>query len=288
MLIAEGWEDYELLDAGDGEKLERWKDLVLRRPDPQIIWPRALPGKEWDGADAVYLRSSEGGGHWEYKKALPQRWTIRYRSLSFYVKAMSFKHTGVFPEQAVNWEWMGERIRRAGRPINVLNLFAYTGAATVACAEAGASVCHVDAAKGMVTLARENLHLSGLGDRPVRFIVDDVFKFIQREIRRERVYDAIIMDPPSYGRGAKGEVWTIEKCLFELLTLCRRLLSPSPLFFLVNSYTTGFSPAVLQNMLRLALSPTREGDIACGELGLPIASSGLVLPQGVFARFMAP
>lgn len=285
MQTAEGWDDYELIDTGDGEKLERWKDFILRRPDPQIIWPRALPEKTWLGADAAYLRSSEGGGHWEYRKSLPPRWTIGYQSLSFYVKTMTFKHTGVFPEQAVNWLWMREQIQQAKRPVSVLNLFAYTGAATVACAKAGASVCHVDSAKGMVTIARENLELSGLGSCPVRWIVDDVFKFLQREIRREKTYDAIIMDPPSFGRGAKGEVWTIEKSLFDLLSLCARLLPENPLFVLLNSYTTGFSPTVLQNMLSLTIGSCHNGDISCGELGLRTKSSGLILPQGVFARY---
>lgn len=287
MLIAKGWEDYELIDTGDGEKLERWKDIVLRRPDPQIIWPRTLPEQTWFKADAVYQRNSEGGGHWEFKKPLPPRWAVQYQSLSFYVKAMTFKHTGLFPEQAVNWLWIQEQISQAQRPINVLNLFAYTGAATVACAKANASVCHVDSAKGMVTMARENLELSGLGHCPVRWIVDDVFKFLQREIRRGRTYDAITMDPPSFGRGAKGEVWTIEKCLFDLLTYCVQILSENPLFILVNSYTTGFSPTVLENMLRLTIGSKYKGDISCGELGLRTESSGLILPQGVFARYSA-
>jgi 23S rRNA (cytosine1962-C5)-methyltransferase len=285
MIIADKWKDYELLDTGDGDKLERWGKFILRRPDPQIIWPIDESNDEWKKADAQYMRSKTGGGQWEDFKTLPERWTVNYGNLQFYVKAMGFKHTGIFPEQAVNWDWMMNKIENAKRPISVLNLFSYTGAATVACASAGASVCHVDAAKGMVSLAKENLHLSGLGDKPVRFIVDDVMKFVQREHRRGKEYDAIIMDPPSYGRGANGEVWAIEQHLFPLLEDCIKILSKQPLFFLINSYTTGFSPTVMKNLLEMTVAKKYEGKISCDEIGLPVKCSGLVLPCGIFGRW---
>lgn len=286
MITAQHWKDYELLDTGNGDKLERWGNYVLRRPDPQVIWTIDEENAIWKKADAQYLRSKTGGGEWQFNKKLPERWVIQYRELKFYVKAMGFKHTGIFPEQAVNWDWMMQKIQEANRPINVLNLFSYTGAATVACAAAGAQVCHVDAAKGMVALAKENLELSGLGDKPVRFIVDDVVKFVQREQRRGKQYDAIIMDPPSYGRGANGEVWNIEESLFALLQDCLKILSPQPLFFLINSYTTGFSPTIMQNLLhKTMLHQFPNGKLSCDEIGLPETRSGLVLPCGIYGRW---
>lgn len=287
MLLADDWKEYELIDTGDGEKLERWGDYVLRRPDPQIIWPMKGEAVNWQKADANYHRSQSGGGNWEYKRKLPQRWTISYDKLKFYIEPTGFKHTGLFPEQAVNWKWVMERIRSAGRPVSVLNLFAYTGGATVAAASAGAEVCHVDAAKGMVAWAKENLTLSGLGDRPVRFITDDVLKFVQREERRGRKYDGIIMDPPSYGRGPKGEIWKIEDALYGFIEECLGVLSDKPKFFLINSYTTGFSPTVLANILKLTVGNKYKGNISCGEVGLPISASGLVLPCGIYGRWEA-
>ncbi len=285
MVLANQWKDYELLDSGNGDKLERWGNIILRRPDPQIIWPINEENAQWKKADARYHRSKTGGGEWEFFKKLPERWTVSYKELTFYVKAMGFKHTGLFPEQAANWDWMMAKIKEANRPISVLNLFSYTGGATVACAAAGASVCHVDAAKGIVALAKENLQLSGLGEKPVRFIVDDVVKFVQREQRRGKTYDAIIMDPPSYGRGANGEVWNIENSLFPLIEDCMKILSEQPLFFLINSYTTGFSPTVLNNVLSITLQKNYKGKITCDEIGLPETRSGLILPCGIFGRW---
>jgi len=287
MLAAHDWKDYELLDAGGGERLERWGTVVLRRPDPQVIWPIEREDELWMSAAGHYHRSSSGGGRWEWKRPLPERWTIRYGSLTFYIRPTNFKHTGLFPEQAVNWRWIMERIRGAGRPVRVLNLFAYTGGATVAAASAGASVCHVDAARGMVQWAKENLHLSGLGHSPVRFITDDVFKFVQREIRRGVKYDAVIMDPPSYGRGPSGELWKLEKDLFRFLETCLDILSGNPLFFLVNSYTAGLSPTVLHNLLALTVGRRFGGAIRTGEIGLPISRSGLILPAGIVGRWEA-
>ena len=287
MFLADDWTDYELIDAGNGEKLERWGDVVLRRPDPQIIWPMEREDRRWTGADARYYRSASGGGHWEFRRKLPERWTIRYGGLSFYIRPTNFKHTGLFPEQAVNWRWIMDTIRAAGRPVNVLNLFAYTGGATLAAASAGAQVCHVDAAKGMVQWAKENAHLSGLGERPIRYITDDVFKFVQREQRRGRKYDAIIMDPPSYGRGPNGEMWKLEKDLFPFLESCMSIVSEQPLFFLINSYTTGLSPAVLRNLLELTIKRRFGGRIVTGEIGLPITRSRLVLPAGILGRWEA-
>jgi 23S rRNA (cytosine1962-C5)-methyltransferase len=283
--MATDWQDYELLDTGDGEKLERWGNVILRRPDPQIIWPLIRETNDWKNADGHYFRSSSGGGQWQFKKGLPDRWTIGYGPLKFHIRPTNFKHTGLFPEQAVNWSWMMERIRSAGRPIRVLNLFAYTGGATVAAAAAGAEVCHVDAAKGMVQWAKENAQLSGLESAPVRYITDDVFKFVQREQRRDRQYDAIIMDPPSYGRGPNGEMWKLEENLFPFLENCRSILSDRPLFVLVNSYTTGLSPTVLSNLLRLAIGRKFGGKIDCGEIGLPITASGMTLPCGIYGRW---
>ncbi|MBO9607709.1 MAG: class I SAM-dependent methyltransferase [Paenibacillaceae bacterium] len=285
MFAANDWQDYELLDTGGGEKLERWGGFVLRRPDPQIIWPLERENAMWTSASAHYHRSSSGGGHWEERVKLPDRWTISYDKLKFHIKPTSFKHTGLFPEQAVNWQWMMERIRLANRPIRVLNLFAYTGGATVACASAGADVCHVDAAKGMVQWAKENAALSGLADKPVRYITDDVFKFVQREQRRGSLYDAIIMDPPSYGRGPSGEMWKLETHLYPFVESCKAILSDNPLFFLINSYTTGISASVLTNVLSMTLKRSYGGTITSGEIGLPITASGLYLPCGILGRW---
>ncbi|WP_438445681.1 class I SAM-dependent methyltransferase [Gorillibacterium sp. sgz5001074] len=287
MYLANEWKDYELLDTGGGEKLERWGGYILRRPDPQIIWPLQQETGMWKDAHAHYHRSSSGGGQWEEKVKLPERWTITYENLKFIIKPTGFKHTGLFPEQQVNWKWMMGKIRGAGRPIKVLNLFAYTGGATVACASAGAEVCHVDAAKGMVLWAKENLQASGLGDKPVRFITDDVFKFVQREQRRGNTYDAIIMDPPSYGRGPNGEMWKLETDLYRFVDSCRSILTPKPLFFLINSYTTGISSSVLTNILSMALKNEYGGSISSGEIGLPITASGLNLPCGILGRWEA-
>lgn len=286
MLLADKWKDYELIDTGNGEKLERWGEYVLRRPDPQVIWPLLDEWSLWKKPHGHYHRSSKGGGEWEYKKKTPEKWTIQYKNLSFYIKPTGFKHTGLFPEQAANWEWIIERIQQANRPIRVLNLFAYTGGATVAAAYGGAEeVCHVDAAKGMVNWAKENIELSGLSNKKVRFIVDDVVKFIQKEIRRGKKYDAIIMDPPSYGRGPSGEIWKIEDELFNFIDLCMNVLSDDPLFFLINSYTSGFSPSVLENILKLSIGKKHDGNIYSGEVGIPITKTKLVLPCGIFGRW---
>ncbi|WP_199614848.1 class I SAM-dependent methyltransferase [Paenibacillus alkalitolerans] len=285
MFVANEWNDYELMDAGGGERLERWGHVVLRRPDPQIIWPLTKETEMWQSVSARYHRSSSGGGQWEFKTKLPERWTIRYKDLSFYIRPTNFKHTGLFPEQAANWSWMMDKIRNAGRPVKVLNLFAYTGGATVAAAAAGAEVCHVDAAKGMVQWAKENIELSKLSDRPVRFITDDVFKFVQREQRRGNTYDGIIMDPPSYGRGPGGEVWKLENNLYPFLEFCTTILSKKPLFVLINSYTTGLSPTVLSNIARLTLSEKYGGSITSGEIGLPITMKNMLLPAGILCRW---
>ena len=286
MWIAETWKDYELLDCGDGEKLERWGRHILVRPDPQAIWEAPRRSSAWQNPDARYLRSNTGGGHWERRK-LPEQWTVQYGELTFNVKPMNFKHTGLFPEQAVNWDFVMEKIRRAGRPIQVLNLFAYTGGATVACAAAGASVCHVDAAKGMVAWAKENARSSGLADAPIRWIVDDCAKFVEREIRRGRRYDAIIMDPPSYGRGPSGEVWKLEQNLYPFVKLCAGVLSDDPLFVILNSYTTGLAPSVLGYILNLLVSGTYGGHTECAELGLPVTETGMALPCGATGRWIA-
>lgn len=284
MFIAKNWQDYELIDCGDGEKLERWGKIILRRPDPQAIWPKILRPEEWNKADGFYNRSSSGGGNWEYTRQLPERWVVKYKDLSFYVKTMGFKHTGLFPEQSVNWDWMIDKIKGAGRPINVLNLFAYTGGATVACAYAGANVCHVDAAKGIVSMAHENLEVAGLVERPVRWIIDDVVKFVKREIKRGRKYEGIIMDPPSFGRGPKGEIWKFENEIVSLVDRCKEVLSDQPLFFLINSYTTGFAPVVLENILKLSIGEKFGGKISGDYLGLE-AKSGITLPCGVTVRW---
>ncbi|GBF75391.1 SAM-dependent methyltransferase [Paenibacillus sp. 598K] len=287
MYIANQWQDYEVLDTGGGEKLERWGDIILRRPDPQIIWPLVKESGPWKEADGHYHRSSSGGGQWTFRKQLPESWTIAYGPLRFRIQPTNFKHTGLFPEQAVNWSWMMDKIRQAGRPIRVLNLFAYTGGATAAAAAAGAEVCHVDAAKGMVQWAKDNAKLSGLADKPVRYITDDVFKFVQKEQRRGRQYDAIIMDPPSYGRGPNGETWKLEQNLYPFLESCMSILSDNPLFVLINSYTTGLSPSVLHNLLDMTVSRRHGGLIHCGEIGLPITRSGLNLPCGILGRWEA-
>lgn len=287
MWIADQWTDYKLLDAAGGEKLEYWKTYLLRRPDPQAVWQVQSEKKLWQKPDAWYHRSNSGGGSWEFlNKKLPPRWTVGYRDLTFHIKPMGFKHTGLFPEQAVNWDWFSDLIRKAGRPIRVLNLFAYTGGATVAALAAGAEVVHVDASKGMVTWAKENVVSSGLGDAPVRFIVDDVVKFVRREFRRGRQYDAIIMDPPSYGRGPGGEVWKIEDQLFGLVEECIKILSDDPLFFLINSYTTGLSASVLVNVLSLSVGKRFGGKVTADEIGLPMhAADGLCLPCGISGRW---
>lgn len=290
MFLSDKWKDYELLDASDGEKLERWKDKVLCRPDPQIVWKTDDRDKlsDWKNADAKYNRSSSGGGRWQVFKKLPESWTVSYRELTFGIKPMGFKHTGLFPEQAANWDWFSDIIKSSGREknsVNVLNLFAYTGGATMAASSAGASVCHVDAAKGMVSWAKENAVLSGLSDRPIRYIVDDVKKFVAREIRRGRKYDGIIMDPPSYGRGPGGEVWKIENELFGLVELCTEVLSDDPLFFLVNSYTTGMSGSVMDNIYKLTIGKKFKGYTDIDEIGLPITNGRLVLPCGYSARW---
>lgn len=285
MILANNWKDYEIIDMADGEKLERWKDIILVRPDPQIIWKEKSFPKKWNEANARYLRSNTGGGNWQYKKKVPSSWQVNYKNLIFNIKPMGFKHTGLFPEQAANWDWMIEKIKNAKREIKVLNLFAYTGGATVACTYAGAKVCHVDSSKGMVTWAKENIASSGLQNKPVRYIVDDVVKFVNREIRRGNKYDAIIMDPPSYGRGANGEVWKFEENICDLVEICSNVLSEKPLFFLINSYTTGISSTVLENILNLKLAKKYGGKIENGEIGLPMTNSKLILPCGIFGRW---
>ena len=287
MFLANTWEDYEVLDTGDGEKLERWGNVILRRPDPQTIWPKADPAL-WKQAQAHYHRSEKGGGEWEFLTRLPERWTIQHQDLRFYVRPTGFKHTGLFPEQASNWDWFGKKIKDAvssGREIKVLTLFAYTGGATLAAASAGAKVTHVDAAKGMGSWAKENAVSSGLGDAPIRWLVDDCGKFVEREIRRGNKYDGIIMDPPSYGRGPKGEIWKIEDSIYPFIQQTEQLLSDDPLFFLINSYTTGLAPSVLTYMISTAIIPKHGGSVESGELGLPVSGNGLVLPCGASGRW---
>lgn len=286
MLVANEWEDYEIIDASNGQKFERWGNVYLLRPDPQVIWDNGdLLEKYHDKIDAVYYRSNKGGGHWENLKNIPSAWKISYRDLTFNIKQMGFKHTGLFPEQAVNWDFMINKIKRANRPIKVLNLFAYTGGATVACLSAGASVTHVDSSRGMVDWCKENVNASGYREAGIRYLVDDVVKFVQREIRRGNKYDAIVMDPPSYGRGANGEVWDIEKNLSYLVKICTEILSDEPLFFLINSYTTGLSSTVLANLLRMTVNEKCDGKISCGEIGLDIKDNNLVLPCGIYGRW---
>lgn len=274
------WKDYELIDCSDGERLERWGDIILIRPDPQIIWKTERKNPLWKQAHARYSRSSTGGGAWQNYKKVPSQWQISYRDLTFNIKPMGFKHTGVFPEQAVNWDFAAEKIKNANRSIKILNMFAYTGAATLACLNAGATVCHVDASKGMVQCAKENAALSGLSDKPVRWLVDDCVKFVQREQRRGNKYDGIIMDPPSYGRGPGGEVWKLEEQLFSLVQLCVPILSDNPLFFILNSYTTGLSPAVMEYLLGVMLKKRFGGNVSSSEIGLHVTDSGLTLPCG--------
>ncbi|MBQ8390990.1 MAG: class I SAM-dependent methyltransferase [Clostridia bacterium] len=281
MWVAEDWKDYECIDTASGEKLERWGDIILCRPDPQVIWDSKANKGVWKTADAHYHRSSSGGGKWEYKKSIPDQWTVSYKNLTFNIKPMGFKHTGLFPEQAVNWDYMMDTIK-GRKGAKVLNLFAYTGGATVACAKAGAAVTHVDASKGMVQWAKENARSSSLADAPIRYLVDDCMKFVEREIRRGNKYDAILMDPPSYGRGPGGEVWKIEDSICHFVHRCALLLSDNPLFFIINSYTTGLSPTVMSNLMQMCLP---EGKIEASEIGLKITSSSMVLPCGATARW---
>ncbi|MDQ8179307.1 class I SAM-dependent methyltransferase [Pelagicoccus sp. SDUM812005] len=282
MILANKWEDYEILECGDGMKKERWGDIVLVRPDPQVIWPRATP--DWGKYDALYHRSAKGGGNWDYRKSLPESWIIKYKDRRFKIRPTNFKHTGLFPEQAVNWDWFSKKIKESKRPVKVLNLFGYTGGATVAAAAAGAEVCHVDAAKGMVAWCRENAALSNLSEAPIRYIVDDCVKFVEREIRRGTKYQGIIMDPPSYGRGSKGEVWQFERDLYGLLQKCSKIFDDKGLFFLVNAYTTGVSPTVVGNLLRESMSGF-SGNVSSGEVGLPISNTLNTLPCGLYARW---
>lgn len=287
MRPADSWRDYELLDATNHNRLERWGQTLLIRPDPQVIWKNDETSPLWAKADAVYYRSAKGGGQWNYHKKLPQKWQIHWNDLTLIVSPTGFKHTGVFPEQAVNWAWYQEKIRQAGRPIRVLNLFGYTGGATLACLAAGASVTHVDASKGMVAWARENAAASELADRPCRWIVDDCAKFVEREIRRGRRYDAVIMDPPSYGRGPSGEIWKLEENLFPFVELVAGVLSDEPLFFLINSYTTGLAPSVLTYLLETLVARRYGGRTESQELGLPVTATGLALPCGASGRWTA-
>ena len=283
MKVANDWKDYEILDMANGEKLERWGDIFLVRPDPQIILTEKSFKEKWKNVHGIYNRSKTGGGSWNFKKKVPESWQIKYKNLTFNIKPMGFKHTGLFPEQAVNWDWMINKIKNSKREIKVLNLFAYTGGATVACLSAGASVCHVDSSKGMVSWSKENVNASGLKEKPIRFLVDDCIKFVEREIRRGNKYDAIIMDPPSYGRGTKGEVWRFEEDIADLVNLCTKVLSDKPLFFLINSYTTGISAKVLENILRINIK--NNGKFESGEIGLPMTDSKLVLPCGIYGRW---
>ncbi len=286
MRIADKWKDYKILDTSDGEKFESWGGTTLVRPDPQIIW-KSKKSPEWKNADAFYHRSEKGGGWWEYKKKLPESWNISYGDLKFIIRPTGFKHTGLFPEQAVNWDMMADMIKNAGRPIKVLNLFAYTGGATLACANAGASVSHVDASKGMVQWARDNAQVSGLADKPIRWLIDDCEKFVRREIRRGNFYDAIVMDPPSYGRGPGGEVWKLEDCIYDLVKVCADVLSDNPLFFLLNSYTTGLSPSVMAYILNDVLCEKFGGVVSADEIGLPVEKSKMALPCGSTAVWKA-
>lgn len=296
MWIADNWKDYEVLDTSDGEKLERWGDYLLVRPDPQVIWNTPRDHKGWKLKNGHYHRSTKGGGEWEFF-SLPDEWTIEYplssrkvqahKPLTFHLKPFSFKHTGLFPEQATNWEWFSGIIHKANHPVKVLNLFAYTGGATLAAAAAGASVTHVDASKGMVTWAKENAVSSGLGDAPIRWLVDDCVKFVEREIRRGNKYDGIIMDPPSYGRGPKGEIWKIEESIWPFIELTSQILSDDALFFLINSYTTGLQPAVLSYMINTAITKRFGGHVKADEIGLPVTESGLILPCGASGRWQA-
>ena len=277
---AANWTDYELIDTGSGERLERWGDIILIRPDPQIIWQSDKKDPRWKTAHARYKRSNTGGGQWQYYKKIPEVWSIGYNDMTFRLKPMGFKHTGIFPEQAVNWDFAAEKIKNAGRPVKILNLFGYTGAATLSCMQAGAHVTHVDASKGMVQWGRENATASGLADKPVRWLVDDCVKFVQREQRRGNTYDGIIMDPPSYGRGPGGEVWKLEEQLYGLVEMCLPILTEDPLFFILNSYTAGLSPSVMEYLLSVLLKNRFGGKVSADEIGLPVTRTGLVLPCG--------
>ena len=286
MLTPTNFKDYELLDASNGEKLERWGNYILLRPDPTVIWDNGNLLEKYKGkVDAVYYRSNKGGGHWENLRKIPSTWTINYKDLTFNIKQMGFKHTGIFPEQAVNWEYMMNKITKSKRHIKVLNLFGYTGAASVSCLKAGASVIHVDSSKGMVEVCKENVISSGLKDKPIRYLVDDVVKFVKREIRRGNKYDAIVMDPPSYGRGANGEVWDIERDLSNLVNLCLEILSDKPLFFIINSYTTGLSKTSLENLLLTTINKKYKGVVSSSEIGLKITDNNLILPCGIYGRW---
>lgn len=284
MRVSNEWIDYKLIDAGNGEKLEYWKDVLLRRPDPQAIW-KVKYTDAWKNPDGFYHRSNKGGGYWDFNKKLQDYWTITYKELTFKVSPTNFKHTGLFPEQATNWDYMMDKIKRANRPIKVLNLFAYTGAASMACSKAGAEVVQVDASKGMTEWAKENMVLSHLENNKIRFIVDDCMKFVEREKRRGNKYDAIVMDPPSYGRGPNGEVWKYEDCIYNLIDACIDILSDNPLFLLINSYTTGISSTVLSNILKTSKLNQLDGKIDSGEIGLPIKRDDLVLPCGIYGRW---
>ena len=286
MLLANEWKDYELIDVSSGQKLERWGKVCLLRPDPMVVWDNGDLLEKYHGKiDAVYYRNNKGGGHWDNLRNVPSSWKINYKNLTFNIKQMGFKHTGLFPEQAANWDFMIDKIKNSNRPIKVLNLFAYTGGASVACLSAGASVVHVDSSRGMVDWAKENVKSSHLDDKPIRYLVDDVVKFVKREIRRGNKYDIILMDPPSFGRGAKNEVWTLEKELFNLVKLCNELLSSDPLLFIINSYTTGLSKTVLEDILRLTVMKDKKGFLDSDELGIKEKESELILPCGIYARF---
>jgi len=285
MKVVNDFEDYKILDMSDGKKLEKWGNIILNRPDPEIIWNEKSNKELWNKANAIYHRSKSGGGYWEKITNVPDSWQIKYHDLTFNLKLMGFKHTGLFPEQAVNWKWMMKKIKDSNRKIKVLNLFAYTGGATVACLKAGASVVHLDSSKGMVAWAKENVISSNLDKCEVRYIVDDVVKFVEREIRRGNKYDAIVMDPPSFGRGANGEVWNIETDLYNLVKRCVELLSDEPLFFLINSYTTGLSKTVLENILYLTVNKYKKGIVSSDELGLPMEISNIILPCGIYGRW---
>ncbi|MDD6136991.1 MAG: class I SAM-dependent methyltransferase [Lachnospiraceae bacterium] len=284
MWIADDWKDYQIIDCSEGEKLERWGNYILLRPDPQVLWNTPKKDPAWNKLNGHYHRSSKGGGEWEFMD-LPEQWSIQYKELTFNLKPFAFKHTGLFPEQATNWDWFGNLIKNANREIKVLNLFAYTGGATLAAAKAGAKVTHVDASKGMVTWAKENAVSSGLGDAPIRWLVDDCVKFVERELRRGNRYDGIIMDPPSYGRGPKGEIWKLEEKIHPFIELTSELLSDNPLFYLVNSYTTGLAPAVLSYMISTEVVAKHGGKVEAQEIGLPVKTSGLVLPCGASGRW---
>lgn len=286
MWVADQWKEYEIIDCSKGEKLERWGDYILLRPDPQVLWDLPRKNPAWKKLNGHYHRSNKGGGEWEFFD-LPKQWSINYKDLTFHLKPFTFKHTGLFPEQAVNWDWFSEKIRNANREIKVLNLFAYTGGATLAAAKAGAKVTHVDASKGMVTWGKENAVASGLEDAPIRWLVDDCVKFVEREIRRGNHYDGIIMDPPSYGRGPKGEIWKLEEKIHPFIALASQLLSDNPLFFLVNSYTTGLAPAVLTYMISTVVGKKFGGHVESQEIGLPVKETGLILPCGASGRWSA-